>query len=214
VVLLVALDSLDLVDQDSSDLFLMGVPAAHGSPGAAHGSPGAVIAELAIVTFFLFAMRSCKCATAPTPGRTKTIDSQGVSFCDSSEPAVLHVSPSLDDSEHVSLLCVHQKNKVKNDTPRSQQGTRDPVLSAFAVLSQILGKFPRSMPFSSRLTRGHLHCPRGTAMRGRTQADTKSLRSGAAMSLFLMNHSAERIVLLGQQRSDSFVPKCSSGLTT
>jgi hypothetical protein len=34
---------------------------------------------------------------------------------------------------------------------------------------------------------------------------TKSLQSGAAMSLFLMNHSTERIMLLGHWKSDAFL---------
>jgi hypothetical protein len=48
---------------------------------------------------------------------------------------------------------------------------------------------------------------RGQPTFGYTQADisTKSLRSGAAMSLFLMNHSTKRIMLLGRWRSDAFL---------
>jgi hypothetical protein len=47
----------------------------------------------------------------------------------------------------------------------------------------------------------------GKPVFGYSAADigTKSLRSGAAMSLFLMNHSTERIMLLGRWKSDAFL---------
>jgi hypothetical protein len=195
---------------------------------ATHDSPAAVAAEIAIAAFF-FAMRSCECAATKTPGRTKMLDSQGTNFRDKSKQAVHHGSLSLDDAEYVSTLYADQKNKEKNDT-RSQQCTGDPVLCPVRRLSSLVERIRRLVPdygpattintiflgghvmqMSSDFLRDRLRvtCAAlgGKAVFGYTAADigTKSLRSGAAMSLFLMNHSTERIMLLGRWKSAAFL---------
>jgi hypothetical protein len=193
-----------------------------------HDSPLAVIAEVAIAGFF-FAMRSCECTTTPTPGRTKTIDMLGMIFRDKSKKEIQQDSAELSQSEYVSYTFVDQKNKEKNDT-RSQQRTSDPVLCPVRRSASLVERIRRLVPNHKPTTTMNTICSNDTVLQlsseflrerlrvtctalggkpvfGYSAADigTKSLRSGAAMSLFLMNHSTERIMLLGRWKSDAFL---------
>jgi hypothetical protein len=193
-----------------------------------HDSPFAVATEIAIVGFF-FAMRSCECTTTPTPGRTKTIDLKGITFRDRYKQEVPHSSPQLHEAEYVSFTFVNQKNNEKNDT-RSQRRTNDDVLCPVSRAASLVARVRRLVPrpnqlmtmntivvsgqtiqLSSDFLRQQLRvtCTAlgGKPVFGYAAADigTKSIRSGAAMSLFLMNHSTERIMLLGRWKSDAFL---------
>jgi hypothetical protein len=189
---------------------------AGAAAGLTHDSTAAIIAELSIVAFF-FAMRSCECATTPTPGKTKTINLAGVMFRNCNKQTVLHDSPDLADAEHVSLTFEDQKNNEKNNA-RSQQRTNDPMLCpvcrSVSLVSRILRLVPSCRPstavnaifdsgtalaMSQEFLRERLRVT-CTALGGKntfgysaSDIGTKSLRSGAAMALFLMNHSTERI---------------------
>jgi hypothetical protein len=193
-----------------------------------HDSPAAIAAEIAIAAFF-FAMRSCECTTTPTPGRTKTIDLLGMTFRDRYKKEVPHDSADLRQAEYVSYNFVDQKNKEKNDT-RSQRRTSDPVLCPVRRSASLVERIRRLVPnhspttlmntlflndtilqLSSAFLRTRLRVT-CTALGGKptfgytaTDIGTKSLRSGAAMALFLMNHSTERIMLLGRWKSDAFL---------
>jgi hypothetical protein len=153
----------------------------------------------------------------------------GLTFRDRYKKEAPHGSPKLGKAEYISYTFVNQKNNKKNDT-RSQQRTQDPVLCpvrrSASLVEQIRRLVPkpdpattrnmivvndRTLQLSSKCLRQRLRvtCTTlgGKPVFGYTVKDigTKSLRSGAAMSLFLMNHSAERIVLLGCWKSDAFL---------
>jgi hypothetical protein len=193
-----------------------------------HDSPAAIIAELAIVAFF-FAMRSCECTTTPTPGKTKTINLPGIIFRDRNKQVVPHDSPDLAEAEHVSLTFEDQKNNEKNDT-RSQRRTDDPILCPVRRSASLVSRILRLVPNHGASTTVNTILDSGTVLAmsqeflrdrlrvtctalggkkafGYSASDigTKSLRSGAAMALFLMNHSTERIMLLGRWKSAAFL---------
>jgi hypothetical protein len=191
-------------------------------------SPAAVIADLSITAFF-FAMRSCECTTTPTPGKTKTINMKGIVFRDASKRIIPHASPAIHDAEYVSFTFEDQKNNEKNDT-RSQRRTTDEVLCPVRRTASLVARIRRLVPGYSGTTtintifvgdavielsqeylrdRLRVSC---TALGGKatfgysaSEIGTKSLRSGAAMALFLMNHSTERIMLLGRWKSAAFL---------
>jgi hypothetical protein len=193
-----------------------------------HDTPAAIIAELAIVAFF-FAMRSCECTTTPTPGKTKTISLAGIVFRDQDKRIVPHESPAIATAEYVSLTFEDQKNNEKNDT-RSQRRTADRVLCPVRRAASLVARIRRlvshpttsttintilvagsTLALSQEYLRDRLRVT-CTALGGRdtfgysaSDIGTKSLRSGAAMALFLMNHSTERIMLLGRWKSAAFL---------
>jgi hypothetical protein len=195
---------------------------------ATQDSPAAAIADLSISAFF-FAMRSCECTTTPTPGKTKTINLAGIVFRDASKRIVPQESPAIHDAEYVSFTFEDQKNNEKNDT-RSQRRTTDGVLCPVRRTASIVARIRRLVPGYSGATtintifvggtvialsqeylrdRLRVTCTAlgGKATFGYSASDigTKSLRSGAAMALFLMNHSTERIMLLGRWKSAAFL---------
>jgi hypothetical protein len=74
-----------------------------------------------------------------------------------------------------------------------------------------IGSSDRAIQLASEFLRQRLRVT-CTALGGKpvfgyaaTDIGTKSIRSGAAMALFLMNHSTERIMLLGRWKSDAFL---------
>ena len=174
-------------------------------------------------------MRSCECTTTPNPGRTKTIDLLGMTFRDQDKKEVPQIMPTLPNSEYVSFNFVDQKNKEKNDS-RSQRATGDPILCPVKRSASLVERIRRLVPNHSPSTTINTIFLNGTVLElsqdylrerlrvtctvlggkpvfGYDASDigTKSLRSGAAMALFLMNHSTERIMLLGRWKPDAFL---------
>jgi hypothetical protein len=129
----------------------------------------------------------------------------------------------------VSLTFEDQKNNEKNDT-RSQRRTDDPILCPVRRSASLVSRILRLVPDHSASTTINTILDSGTVLAmsqeflrdrlrvtctalggknnfGYSASDigTKSLRSGAAMALFLMNHSTERIMLLGRWKSAAFL---------
>lgn len=188
----------------------------------------AIIGDLAIVGFF-FAMRSCEATTTPTPGRTKIISLDGIVFRDSRNRVIPHSNPAIGAAERVSITFRNQKNGSKDDK-RTHQRTNDsvmcPVLRLASIVQRLLRLIPGVNPTTtinttrlgskvvllpSKLLLLHLRSTctllGGAASFGYDASDigTKSLRSGAAMALFLMDHSVTKIMLLGRWSSDAFL---------
>jgi hypothetical protein len=194
-----------------------------------HGSPAAVATDIAIAAFF-FAMRSCECTTTPTPCQTKMIDLLGMTFRDRYKKEVVpHDLEHLSQSEYVSYNFVDQKNKKR--TTKSQRRTSDPALCPMQRSASLVERIRRLVPnhrpttpmntlflndtllqLSSAFFHARLRVT-CTALGGKpvfgytaTDIGTKSLWLGAAMALFLMNHSTERIMLLlGRWKSGAFL---------
>jgi hypothetical protein len=197
-----------------------------------HDTPAAIAADLAIVGLF-FAMRSCENTTTPKPGRTKTVNMNGVTFLDSQKREIAHDHPGIALAAHVTLLFQDQKNRDKN-ARRSQKRTADPVLCPVRRSASLIERIRRLVPdFSGSTTiNTYAHKARDgpvvlqlasgflrsqlrhacATLGGKTvfgfeptEIGTKSLRPGAAMGLFLANHSTERIMLMGRWLSQAFL---------
>jgi hypothetical protein len=174
-------------------------------------------------------MRSCENTTPPKPGRTKIISLGGLVFRDSLKQQIAHNHPGLAAAEYVTSTFVDQKNAEKNDK-RTQRRTPHidlcPVKRAASIVHRIHQRVPgydSTTPINTihmdgravRLTQGYLRDQlRATCTAGggkavfgfdRNEIGTRSLRSGAAMSLFLMNHSSDKIMILGRWKSKSFL---------
>jgi hypothetical protein len=197
-----------------------------------HDLPAAVAADLAIVGLF-FAMRSCENTTTPQPGRTKTVDMAGVTFLDRDKRETPHEHPGLSLAVCVTFLFADQKNREKNDR-RTQKRTDDPVLCPVRRAASLIERIRRLVPdFTGATTINTYaqHSRKGlvtlqlasgflrTQLRhtcatlggkrvfgfNRMDIGTKSVRSGAAMGLFLANHLTERIMLMGPWLSQAFL---------
>ena len=188
----------------------------------------AILAELAIVVYF-FAMRSCEFTLTPLPGRTKVIHLRGIVFLDRNNHELNHRSPDLHLAERVTLTFENQKNGQKMDRrthQRSGDSTLCPILRIASLVERIYRRVPSASPdtpintifllsteslASSTALRNFIRssctCGGGKASFGFSASDlgTRSIRSGAAMSLFLMNHPVHKIMILGRWSSDAFL---------
>jgi hypothetical protein len=193
-----------------------------------HDQPFSVITELAILGFF-FAMRSCENTTPPKPGRTKLIRIGGLVFRDALKRVIPHSHPGLVTAEYVTPMFEDQKNGDKNDK-RTQRRTLHvdlcPVKRSASLVGRIICLVPGYNDETTlntvnidgvpvRLTQEFLRDQlRATCTAGggkavfgfdSTEIGTRSIRSGAAMSLFLMNHSSDKIMILGRWKSKAFM---------
>ena len=178
---------------------------------------------------FFYATRSCEISTTPQPGKTKILDLDGITFRDTEGSVVPHNDPNLHLALRVTVLFRDQKNKTKSDS-RTQERTGDPVLCPVTRLSSLIHRIHRTIPSYSGSTpinavaqgdsvslitssylldRLRYTCTffggRPTFGFSASEIGTKSIRSGAAMALFLMNHSAERIMIMGRWKSTAFL---------
>jgi hypothetical protein len=188
----------------------------------------AILAELAIMAYF-FAMRSCEFTLTPLPGRTKVIHLRGIVFRDRNNREVDHRSPDLHLAERVTITFETQKNGQKMDR-RTHQRTGDPTLCPIRRIASLVERIYRRVPSASLDTpintmfllsteshasstalrnfiRSSCTCGGGKTTFGFSASDlgTRSIRSGAAMSLFLMNHPVHKIMILGRWSSDAFL---------
>lgn len=191
-------------------------------------SPFAIVSELACAGFF-YATRSCEITTTPQPGRTRIIQLDGITFWTQDGAIIAHDDPWLDTAYRVSVEFADQKNKTKKDS-RSQMRTDDPVLCPVRQLASLIRRIHRTVPnWSGHTTINSLQNADSTEcltspyllrqirytcsfFGGRptfgfdaNEIGTKSIRSGAAMALFLMNHSADRIMIMGRWLSTAFL---------
>ena len=191
------------------------------------------MANLTIGAFF-FAMRSCEYSTVPERGRTKLLTIGNVKFYSKRRTELQHSDPDLESfAEFVTITFEDQKNKKKMET-RTQQRTGDkvlcPVIAWARVVSRILSNPNTSSttpvnyyfdPSNPKLkSKDRLITQNNTRILLRTTAQilgkdkvgylpedigTHSLRSGAAMALFLANESVHKIMILGRWSSDAFL---------
>ena len=179
---------------------------------------------------YFFAMRLCEFTLTPLPGRTKVIYLRGIVFRVNNNQEVDHRSPSLHLAERVTLTFENQKNGQKMDR-RTHQRTGDPILCPIqriaSLVERIYHRVPSASPdtpinntmfllsneslASSTALRNYIRssctCGGGMPTFGFSASDlgTRSIRSGAAMSLFLMNHPIHKIMILGCWSSDAFL---------
>ena len=174
-------------------------------------------------------MRSCEFTLTPHPGRTKIIRLQGILFRTADNVEINHRNPALASAERVTLTFEDQKNGTKMDR-RTHQCTGDPILCPIRRIASLIARVYRTIPLASddtpinaiflssresRVSSGSLRasirstctCGGGKPTFGYSAADigTKSIRSGAAMSIFLMNYPVHKIMILGRWSSDAFL---------
>ena len=191
-------------------------------------SEAAIVADIAIVAYF-FAMRSCEITETPTPGRTKITRLRGVTLRDHGNREMDHHTEDLATARRVTVTFENQKNGLKNDR-RTHEKSGDPVMCPVLRLASLVKRVLRTVPgagpdtalsstyfgrkhsrVSSEMLRKNLRtaCTIGGGKNtfGYTAADigTRSIRSGAAMGLFLMNHPVAKIMILGRWSSDAFL---------
>jgi hypothetical protein len=192
-------------------------------------SRDAVVAEVAIAAYF-FAMRSCEITSTPTPGRTKIMCLKGIVFRDARHHVIPHTSSlELRMARRVTVTFENQKNGLKLDK-RTHERTGDnvmcPVRRLSSLVLRVLSSVPDSGPetpvsafqgadgaraIASSELRWSLRsaCTKGgganTFGYNASEIGTRSIRSGAAMGLFLMNHPVAKIMILGRWSSDAFL---------
>ena len=189
----------------------------------------AVVSEIAIAGYF-YAMRSCEFTRTLMPGRTKIITLGGMKFRDRSNNVIDHASPRLHRAARVTITFEDQKNETKQDR-RTHERTNDPVMCPVLRLASITRRIYRCVKETGPLTTiNTIGAPEGetrfitsallrTTLRSvctlggdeatygfsANEIGTRSIRSGAAMGLFLMNHPVSKIMILGRWSSDAFL---------
>ena len=195
----------------------------------AHGSLERRIANLLGGSFF-FAYRSCEYCKTPKPGKTKIIRLGGIHLYDQFKREIQHTDPNKRVlAKYVTLTYDDQKNGHKAET-RTQEATDDPELSPTHLWCDVIDDLLR-VPGANDAT--PVCCwydqqndklfdiTQDTLLKTlRWSADaigfeklgykpeeigTHSIRSGAAMALFLADQNPYRIMILGRWSSDAFL---------
>jgi hypothetical protein len=183
-----------------------------------------------LIGAYFFAMRPCEFVKTPRPGKTKRAKLSTLIFRDSKKQILAHTNPLLlSSSEYVTVVFIDQKNGTKMDH-RTQRKTGHrflcPVLRFGRAVRRIVLTVPRWTPdtplcalqvddktllvtstFTKSLLRHTCHLFGGLPTFGflPTEIGNRSIRPGAAMSLFLMHHPKEWIMILGRWASDAFL---------
>jgi hypothetical protein len=187
----------------------------------------AVCADLVIAAWF-FAMRGCEFTQVPTPGKTLPVRFCDVTFRDKQKRQVHNTSPRTFLAEYVTITFRDQKNGRKLEA-RTMRRTGEHVLCPILRWASIIDRLLRHKfkpttevfcfgPPSTRrhsITIKHLAdtlkatC---TVLGGQDEfgfgpddIGAKSIRSGAAMALFLSDVSIPKIMILGRWVSDAFM---------
>jgi hypothetical protein len=189
----------------------------------------AIVADIVIGAFF-FAMRSCEYSKPQVPGQTQCIDLDGLIFRTTSNTIVPHSDPGLlTISEYVTVTFVNQKNGRKMDS-RTQRRTGDPDLCPVVRYATQVQRILRMVPGAKGITKINtialggklglitntyiLNILRNTcySFGGKAtfgfdphEIGNKSIRSGAAMALFINDISTAKIMILGRWSSDAFL---------
>jgi hypothetical protein len=187
------------------------------------------MADITIAGFF-FAMRSCEYSPTPVPGKTKIIILSGIIFRTATKQLIDPADPILLVlAQYVTITFADQKTGKKMD-PRTQQRTDHPflcpVLRYISVVQRIHRLVQNWTPqtqintirventtlritksFVRKMLRATCQNFGGKATFGfePSKIGNKSIRSGAAMALFLQNISSTRIMLLGRWASAAFL---------
>jgi hypothetical protein len=194
-----------------------------GTPELRDTAP-AVTAYLVIGAFF-FAKQGCEYTTTPKPGKTKVSALKGVVFGSATKADLNHQDKDLaTKAKYVTITFADKNNGNKMDT-RTQPQTNDdclcPLLCFVSIVQRILQTVRNAGPSTkinsiysgsqdmvTLITRDYIRNRlryRCNSYGGRAtfgfdlhEIGNKSIRSGAAMALFLQNISSDRIMILGQ----------------
>ena len=182
-------------------------------------------AQLIIGAFF-FACRSCEYLKVSRPGRTKQLKIRNIQFARNGT-IIPNTSPSLNEADCVSITFEMQKNDMKNETVM-QWATNDPIMCPVGAWSGIVS---RILSYKGTSEETHVSAVwrkkkleyidastiitalqvavkayGETALRIEShEIGTHSLRSGAAMAMYLGGCPVYSIMLIGRWRSTAFL---------
>jgi hypothetical protein len=199
------------------------------------GPPKACAIDHAIdllIAGFFFATRPCEIVRTKSPGKTKTLELRDIIFRDRYRKIILHDDPRLlERYEFVTVTWRNQKNGKRLDS-RTQRRTDDPSLCPGLRLGRAVQRVIRTVPnttphtlvcalyntttkqinhlqdeFTLNLLRSTCAMFGGKSTFGfhPHEIGNRSIRSGAAMALFLKDHSTAKIMILGRWSSDAFL---------
>jgi hypothetical protein len=202
-----------------------------GSPGTPIACAIDHAVDLLIAGFF-FATRPREIVKTKTPGRTKTLELRDLIFRDRNRKIIPHSAPSLHlAAEFVTVTWRNQKNGNRMDS-RTQRPTRDPLLCPCMRLARCVTRVLTTVPgaalhsllcsltntttntttyindeFTHNLLRTTSAMFGGKTTFGFNphEIGNRSIRSGAAMALFLRDHSTANIMILGRWSYDAFL---------
>lgn len=188
------------------------------------------LAELTGAAYF-FACRSCEYSGVDVPGKTKLLQIENIVFYDSTRRTIKPTRADFWQSvAFVTVTFVDTKTEMKGET-RSQVNTDHPILCPVRLWGRIVRRILQWPGTSSKTTVNCWFDSKSNSLRfiqssdvlsdlRRSCADggghrkygyhpheigTRSIRSGAAMALFLANESSMKIMLLGRWASDAFL---------
>jgi hypothetical protein len=179
---------------------------------------------------FFFAMRGCEFVRVRKRGKTRPLTLGNISFRDERGMELSQTNPDLENkARFVTITFVDQKNGKKMDR-RSQMSTDLPLCPVRAwarVCRRVRSTIPtaddKTLAFSiGRREEGVIEvdservirllrvtCRTFGPIRGygftEDELGSRSIRSGAAMAMFLKNHSVEKIMILGRWSSNAFM---------
>jgi hypothetical protein len=185
-----------------------------------------------LIAGFFFATRPCEIVRTKSPGQTKTLELRDIVFRDQSRRVLLHTDDSLlTRAEFVTVTWRNQKNGKRMDS-RTQRRTLDRLLCPAnrlgRAVQRVLHSVPNATPhtllcalynsttqqtthlqdeFTLNLLRSTCAMFGGKSTFGFQphEIGNRSIRSGAAMALFLKDHSTAKIMILGRWSSDAFL---------
>jgi hypothetical protein len=184
-----------------------------------------------IVGAYFFAMRGCEFCYTERRGRTKLLTLGNVTFRGRSKRVIPQEDPQLlEKASYVTVCFVNQKNGRRMEK-RTQGRSGEKRFCPVRAWGRACQRVRRSIAGASNETPvcsvagpskgGHQVTDKQVASALKTACDTRggkdrfgfgpenlgtrSIRSGAAMALFLMDHSVEKIKILGRWQSDAFL---------
>jgi len=187
-------------------------------------------ADLIIGAYF-FAMRSCEFSSVREVGRTVMIRLGGIRFFSQDFHPIPHDHPDLLElAMYVLVLFEDQKNRLKHDS-RTQKKTGDPRLCPVLRFGRAVQRVRRfvvgfdehtplcsfhkrrrsnkfiTQDFCLKFIRKICRTYGGIDRFGfhESEIGNRSIRSGAAMALFLNDHSTDKIMMLGRWKSKAFL---------
>jgi hypothetical protein len=185
-----------------------------------------------VIGAFFFACRSCEYLKVVVRGKTKILRLRNIIFTTDDYQTIHHTDIQLEQkSFYVSITFEDQKNNMKNET-RSQQRNNDPVLCPVRAWAQTVTRilsYPSQGPDSTvnvfmsqagnkssiqYLSQNTLNIYLRATIQMKSpnyfgyshnSIGTHSVRSGAAMALYLGDTHPHKIMLLGRWSSDAFL---------
>jgi hypothetical protein len=189
-------------------------------------------AILLVCAAFFFANRSCEYLKVPVRGKTKLLVLGNIKFTDKTgrKPVNAHQSDFKEKAHYVSITYVDQKSGKKMEV-RSQVKTDHEILCPVALWGEVYRRVSSIKgatedtpvntwqdPFTKKtigitsnevLTMLRKACDDGGGQDvfgyKSSEVGTHSIRSGAAMALFLAHESVLKIMILGRWSSDAFL---------